>query len=766
MNSGPNKPRGPRPPRDGNPPSNGRDTFHKRPVGTERRDSFSRREGNPERRDSFPKREGNFESRDNFPNREGNFDRRDSFPKREGTFERRDSFPKREGGPERRDSFPRREGTPERRDSFPKREGNPERRDSFPKREGGPERRDSFPKREGSFERRDNFPKREGNFDRRDSFPKRDGSQGRPFTRPNRPDGRSQGSYNRPDAATPPRAVFDDKPKPPKATFDPVGVKQDHLKASVDATGARPEQPKATFDPAGAKGDRPGLPAGFPSARPGFGSAKPGIDRAKPGFDREKPRFDRAKPRFDRAKPGFDRAKAAPAGKKPLRPAGPDARRIALNALLDVTASGAYSTLALDDHLRKSRIDPADKRLATSIFYTALENRLKITHALKQFVERMPDWEVECVLHIAAAQLLMMDKIPDYAAVDAAAEQARALNREPYVALVNGALRSLIRARDAGEIRWPDRSDPLTYLSVMHSLPTALAARLISDYGLEEAERIIAYRPEVRTETVRPNLTRMDGAAFEAYGREHGWNMEKATAPNAWRLHRPGDLTGDPDFKAGLFTVQGEGSMLAAYALEPKSAANYLDACAAPGGKSALIAELMHETGRVQSWDVHEHRVELIQNTKKRLKLDNLRPAHRDAAIPREDLNASFDGVLIDAPCSGLGVMHDKPDIKYRVTEKDLGSLVDLQKKILDACAPYVAVGGLLVYATCTILKDENERQVREFLMRHPEYEPERSTAYLPDSLKPLSLDGMVQLQAYAWNAEGFFIARMRRVRP
>ena len=494
---------------------------------------------------------------------------------------------------------------------------------------------------------------------------------------------------------------------------------------------------------------------------PRTGSAFP-----KPGFGRAKPRFDHGKPRFDPSKARPDRPKAEPAEKKPAKPVGPDARRIALNALLDVTASGAYSTLALDAHLRASRIDPMDKRLATSIFYTALENRLKLTHVLKQFVERMPDREIECVLHIAAAQLLMMDKIPDYAAVDAAAEQARALNREPYVALVNGALRSLLRARDAGEIRWPDRSDPLNYLSIMHSLPAPLAARLIADYGLEEAERIIAYRPEVRTETVRPNLTKMDGAAFEAYGIQHGWNMEKATAPNAWHILRPGDLTNDPDFKMGLFSVQGEGSMLAAYALQPTRAGNYLDACAAPGGKSALIAELMQQTGRVQSWDVHEHRVELIQNTKKRLRLDNLRPAHRDAAIPRDDLNASFDGVLIDAPCSGLGVMHDKPDIKYRVTEPDLDALVALQAKILDACAPYVAPGGLLIYATCTILKDENERQVRAFLLRHPEFEPEWSNAYLPDSLKPLCVDGMVQLQAYAWNAEGFFIARMRKVRP
>jgi 16S rRNA (cytosine967-C5)-methyltransferase len=433
---------------------------------------------------------------------------------------------------------------------------------------------------------------------------------------------------------------------------------------------------------------------------------------------------------------------------------------------LDVTASGAYSTLALDEHLRTSRIDPQDKRLATSIFYTTLENRLKLQYVLKQFVERMPDREIGCVLHIAAAQLLLMDKMPDYAVVDAAAEQARALNREPYVALVNGALRSLIRARDAGEIRWPDRSDPLNYLSVMHSLPEPLAARLIRDYGLEEAERIIAYRPEVRTETVRPNLNQMDAAAFEEFARRKGWNLEKATADNAWHITRPGDLTGDPDYKAGLYSVQGEGSMLAAYALEPKRAGNYLDACAAPGGKSALIAEMMQLTGRVQSWDVHEHRVELIQNTKKRLGLDSLRPAHRDAAVHREDLDATFDGVLIDAPCSGLGVMHDKPDIKYRVTEADLDSLTELQKRILDACAPYVAVGGLLVYATCTILKDENERQVRSFLINHPEFEPEMSRAYLPESLKPLTVDGMVQLQAYQWNAEGFFIARMRRVRP
>ena len=617
---------------------------------------------------------------------------------------------------------------------------------------------------------------RQGGFSHR-TGPASQNRHGRPDFKP-RTDAPTPGGN--PERGDRPARPAYSKPRPDRPNFKP----------RMDAPAPEGRRERPDFKPRPAEsapgGDRPARPA-YSKPRTDRPNYKPRTDAPAPEGRRERPDFkprpaesapggDRparpaySKPRSDRPnfKPRADRPKfrPAPAEAKPARPSGPDARRLALNALLDVTASGAYSTLALDEHLRASRIDPQDKRLATSVFYTALENRLKLQYALKQFVERMPDREIECILHIAAAQLLLMDKIPDYAAVDAAAEQARALNREPYVALVNGALRSLIRARDAGELRWPDRSDPLSYLSIMHSLPEPLAARLIADYGLEEAERIIAYRPEVRQETVRPNLTQMDAASFEDYGRQKGWNLEKATAGNAFRLTRPGDLTGDPDYKAGLYSVQGEGSMLAAYALEPRRAGNYLDACAAPGGKSALIAELMQLTGRVQSWDVHEHRVELIQNTKKRLRLDNLRPAHRDAAVHREDLDATFDGVLIDAPCSGLGVMHDKPDIKYRVTEADLGALTELQKKILDACAPYVAPGGLLVYATCTILKDENERQVRSFLMNHPEFEPETSRSYLPESLRPLVVDGMVQLQAYQWNAEGFFIARMRRVRP
>ena len=718
MNGGPNKPRGPRPPhRDGHPKGDGasgrREGFSKPGNRTDHREGFAKPSAGPDQRGSFAKPNAGPDQRGSFAKPNAGPDQRRSFAKPGAGPDQRGSFAKPNAGPDQRGSFSKPNAGPDQRRSFAKPGAGPDQRRSFAKPGAGPDQRRSFAKPGAGPDQRRSFAKPGAGPDQRRSFakPAAGPDQRRSFTKPT--DLEKNGTLQKPS-----------------------------------------DNPAQSERPAGPVSPRPNRPApGFRPARPATGA--PGFrSRTGPGGSRF---------HHDHSKTGPSAPKAAPAEKKP---AGPDARRIALNALLAVTASGAYSTLALDEHLRASRIDPIDKRLATSIFYTALENRLKLAYALKQFVDHMPDREIGCILHIAAAQLLMMDKIPDYAAVDAAVEQARAMNREAYAALVNGALRTLVRARDAGEIHWPERDDPMEYLSVMYSLPVPLASRLVRDYGLEEAERIIAYRPEVRTETVRPNLTKMDGPAFAAYGPQHGWNMEKATAPNAWHLLRPGDLTNDPDYKMGLFSVQGEGSMLAAYALEAKSAGNYLDACAAPGGKSALIAELMQQTGRVQSWDVHEHRVELIQTTKKRLRLDNLRPAHRDASIPREELNGTFDGVLIDAPCSGLGVMHDKPDIKYRVTEADLDTLVALQQKILDACAPYVAPGGLLVYATCTILKDENECQVRSFLQRHPEFEPEPDRAYLPDALKPLCLDGMVQLQAYAWNAEGFFIARMRRVRP
>ena len=443
-----------------------------------------------------------------------------------------------------------------------------------------------------------------------------------------------------------------------------------------------------------------------------------------------------------------------------------DARRVALNALSDVNRADAYAALALDKRLREAKLSPEDRRLATSIFYAAVENRLNIEYVLRDFLKTPPEAAVEDILHIACAQILFLDRIPAHAAVDEAVKQTRSLGRDEASGFVNGVLRSLLRAIEADEIRYPDtETEPIQYLSVKYSVPTPVIERLVSDYGFETAAEIVSFRPAERLETVRPNLMRMDENSFEAYMDKRGWNWRRGVVPGAYLVERAGNLAADPDFYDGAFSVQGESSMLAARAVEPKPGMTVLDACAAPGGKSALMCELMRGTGRVHAWDVHEHRVELLKAMGKRLRLDNLRTAARDASVFREELEGQMDAVLIDAPCSGLGVMLDKPDLKYRVTDESIASLVETQKRILEACCPYVKPDGLLVYSTCSILPEENEKQVKEFLLNHPEFKADLGDSWVPDGLKARFENGMLRLLPSRDGVEGFFIARMRRVK-
>ena len=205
--------------------------------------------------------------------------------------------------------------------------------------------------------------------------------------------------------------------------------------------------------------------------------------------------------------------------------------------------------------------------------------------------------------------------------------------------------------------------------------------------------------------------------------------------------------------------------MLAALAVGARPGMRILDACAAPGGKTCLMAERMGASGRVFAWDVHAHRVELIRAAARRLGLDNVRPSVRDARRTDPDMALSMDAVLVDAPCSGLGVMWDKPDIRFRATEESLSQVIPLQREILDACAEMVRPGGLLVYSTCTILPEENEAQARAFLERHPEFEPDGGAEWLPEALRGHFADGRIQLMPDRDGIEGFFIARMRRRR-
>ena len=440
------------------------------------------------------------------------------------------------------------------------------------------------------------------------------------------------------------------------------------------------------------------------------------------------------------------------------------ARDVALRALRDVARDDAYAAQALDRELSAARLSEEDRRLAASMFYFALENRLRIEHCLLARMKERPEPEIMDILILAAAQILFMDRIPDHAAVDEAVKQTRAARRERQTALVNAVLRGLIRARDAGELTLPDReAEPVQYISEKYSVRPELVERLIRAYGAQEAEQIVAWSPDRHSDTIRPNLLRMQKAEFEAWLNANGFDWRPGLVDGAYRVRGAGRLASHEGYRSGLFSIQGESSMLAALALCVRPGMQVLDACAAPGGKSCLIAEIMRGAGRVYAWDLHEHRVELIRAAQRRLGLENIRPQARDAAKRNESLEGEMDAVLVDAPCSGLGVMGDKPDIKYRLSAETIDALLPIQRAILETCAAYVRPGGLMVYSTCTILPEENRDQIAAFLAAHPEFEPATDADWLPEALRPRYVDGMLQLLPDRDALDGFFIARLRR---
>jgi len=443
-------------------------------------------------------------------------------------------------------------------------------------------------------------------------------------------------------------------------------------------------------------------------------------------------------------------------------------RLTALNILQDVTRADAYASLALGKRLRESKLPQRDRDLVAELVYGTLERQISLDYLLDKRLERPDDVEsvVRDILRMGAYQILYLDRVPDSAAVDESVKLTRTLDRAPFTGLVNGVLRGLAREKDAGDVVWPKQEDdPATHLSVMHSLPLWIVEKLIAAYGFDGARAIAAYRPGERFITVRRTADKLPAGQFEDMMTKKGWTWKPARLANVYYASGIGDVGIDKEYLQGAYSVQGESSVLAAMAVRPRRAFTVLDACAAPGGKTACLAEMMSGTGRVYAWDVHEHRVELIRSMVRRLRLDNVRPAVRDASALKEDQVQTMDAVLLDAPCSGFGVMLGKPDVKYRQTPESVASLGRAQKALLDTVCQYVKPGGALVYSTCTILPEENEEQVAGFLQRHPEFSADDAglRAAMPEFVSQYVQGGMVQLLAHRDQTEGFFIARLCR---
>lgn len=472
-----------------------------------------------------------------------------------------------------------------------------------------------------------------------------------------------------------------------------------------------------------------------------------------------KPRTGRpgtGRPQPNRTHQGGPRPYGRPEARSNANP-----RQVAVNVLGDVLQKEAYAAMSLDDRLSSVNLNQLDRRLCASIVYRTLENLYYLDFALSGFLRDADalDMTIRNILRTGACQILLHDRVPNSAAVNEAVKLTRAMNLEGFSGMVNAVLRRLAEHQD--EIHWPEEGEGAKYLSVMYSLPQWLAQRLIDDYGAETAKQIAAFRTEKHAITIRPTFGRE--AEFEEHIGKKVWETAPARMPGARYVYGAMQIARDSDYLGGLFSIQGEGSMVAAAAVDVRRGMNVLDCCAAPGGKTAYMAERMDGTGRVYAWDLHAHRVELIRAMTRRLRLENVRMAARDAADLREELVGGMDAVLLDAPCSGLGVMDDKPDVKYRPTPESVAALCETQKKLLDTCCRYVKPGGVLVYSTCSMLKDENERQIAAFLAAHPDFHLDPLPEAIPAALREQCGEYGLQLLPHRDHVEGFFVARMRR---
>lgn len=448
-------------------------------------------------------------------------------------------------------------------------------------------------------------------------------------------------------------------------------------------------------------------------------------------------------------------------------------RELALDMLMEVLEKGKYSHLVIRSVLEKyNYIDVRDKAFIKRVVEGTLEQLIRIDYVLDQFskvpVRKMKPL-IRTLMRLSVYQLLFMDQVPDGAVCNEAVKLAGKRGFKGLSGFVNGVLRNIARNRE--NIRYPDRSaDRAKALSVRYSMPEWLIGFWDQAYGEERTEEIVkgllAEHPV--TVRMRAGLSKekleewiQDLSERKIQVQSHGYHAQ------AFTLRGTEGIQNLPGYGDGLFMVQDVSSMLAVeaagpYLFQEDKELCVVDVCAAPGGKSLHMAEKISGRGTVLSRDLTENKVSLIRDNIDRMGISNVTVRVWDALVFDENLLEKADVVLADLPCSGLGVMGKKRDIKYRITRKAMEELADLQRRILDVVWKYVKPGGILIYSTCTINPEENEQMADWFVQNHP-FEFQSLSPYLPDPLKEQGAGGTLQFFPGIQESDGFFIARLVR---
>ncbi len=431
-----------------------------------------------------------------------------------------------------------------------------------------------------------------------------------------------------------------------------------------------------------------------------------------------------------------------------------NARKIALDILVDVESSKSYSNIKINKAIKEFKLVGPEKNFVLKLVYGVLENKILLDYYIRKMSSvrlKKIDHRILNILRLSVFQILFLDKIPESAAVNEAVNMTKKINIKT-TGFVNGILRNFIREKDS--IKLPDRKkEKALYYSVKYSYPEWIIERWLKEYDESFLEKLLIANNETPALTLRVNTLKTDRPTLIKILENEGLKVSESSLVEEAIIVE--DISNShinelESYKKGLFIVQDEGSMLVSKRLVLKPGMKVIDVCSAPGGKTTHIAQLMNNEGEIIAFDIHAHKIDRINENATRLGIDIISARQQDAAITNESLINSADCVLVDAPCTGFGIIRRKPEIKFNRIEEDIDTLATLQYSILKTSSQYVKADGILLYSTCSIDKAEDEDVITQFLEEHSNFE--------------LIENGMEKLFPHIDGTDGFFIAKMKKI--
>lgn len=441
------------------------------------------------------------------------------------------------------------------------------------------------------------------------------------------------------------------------------------------------------------------------------------------------------------------------------------ARLIAVKTLHDIEEKKSFSNIKLNNYFKQYDPEPVDRAFATEILYGTVRWKLKIDYIIQKFsklkIEKISPWVLSCI-RSAVYQVFFMDKVPEFAAVNQAVELVK-LKDKKASSFVNGVLRNILRNRsEFDNIKIKDRTKRL---SIEYSHPEWFVDKFIKLHGENFVRNLMEVNNTPPQLIIRVNTLKCSIEELIERLTSKGIECERGRVEEALILHGFNSIEKSEEFRSGLFTIQDESSMLAVKILDPKPNEKILDLCSAPGGKSTGMAQLMKNKGEIISLDIHEHKLALVDKNAERLGVNIIKTRLKDSTVFDEEYLDYGDRVLLDAPCSGLGLIRKKPEIRWSIKPEDIMELQKVQMRIIDNASKYVKKGGILLYSTCTISREENEDIIENFVKENPNYQLEDISEFISDKITgdESQSTGYIKLFPHIHSMDGFFIAKLIR---